>query len=635
MQVVAAEPAGHVQCFADNEESRLFFHGKGLRIKLARIHAAVAHFRLVHAFAAADGNGLMLQAVHDVAQGGIAVSMQIAVAVRGSKVVGDGFRQVRAQGVCEVVLRMGAFAGKQVVGGQVGQVVDEDGRVFLPVAGDLQHGGAADAAMSVEQYATIHRADGSEETMAAIGSLKNSELADVPLIDIYDTSTRVPRDLVLVDTPGLSSPDTRHKDALIRFLPEADAILMTVDCNQQITKSLLRFIEESNLAGRKVYLIVTKCDTKPASDRKSIKRYIADNSKLPMEHIVCVSAQQDDLAEFYDLIKQLSQSKREILAAAIYGRLESLKEELKRNVSDLLKQPNSTEELEKELSGHQRQAEDVEQEIKHLISSVKYSVDDVSDGISRSYQDKLFQRLDTLINQGNNNQSDLNAEANTIINSASLQVMAEYRRLITQKLTEQAAKGSPFIQSAVTRLDISGLEVPEQSINIDLGGMGHKYDKAITKVLQFAAIAAIAVPLGMAAVSAASASTVASVGTAGAEAAGAAATGTRLATAVSAVDTVTDVGSIMSTRKLNRTLRMRQLVEKSNLVAKNYTTIDSKVTPKVKGFVESAVSTITDRMAKPRRLRIMHDFIEQQLVPVFAEQIRFFIIWYWSALPPG
>ena len=467
------------------------------------------------------------------------------------------------------------------------------------------------------QYATIHRADGSEETMAAIGSLKNSELADVPLIDIYDTSTRVPRDLVLVDTPGLSSPDARHKDALIRFLPEADAILMTVDCNQQITKSLLRFIEESNLAGRKAYLIVTKCDTKPASDRESIKRYIADNSKLPMEHIVCVSAQQDDLAEFYDLIKQLSQSKREILAAAIHGRLESLKEELKRNVSDLLKQPNSTEELEKELSGHQRQAEDVEQEIKHLISSVKYSVDDVSDGISRSYQDKLFQRLDTLINQGNNNQSDLNAEANTIINSASLQVMAEYRRLITQKLTEQAAKGSPFIQSAVTRLDISGLEVPEQSINIDLGGMGHKYDKAITKVLQFAAIAAIAVPLGMAAVSAASASTVASV-----EAAGAAATGTRLATAVSAVDTVTDVGSIMSTRKLNRTLRMRQLVEKSNLVAKNYTTIDSKVTPKVKGFVESAVSTITDRMAKPRRLRIMHDFIEQQLVPVFAEQIQ-------------
>ena len=122
------------------------------------------------------------------------------------------------------------------------------------------------------QYATIHRADGSEETVEAIGSLKNSELADVPLVDIYDTSTRVPRDLVLVDTPGLSSPDARHKDALIGFLPKADAILMAVDCNQQITHSLLRFVEETKLAGRKVYLIVTKCDTKPVSDQEVHRR---------------------------------------------------------------------------------------------------------------------------------------------------------------------------------------------------------------------------------------------------------------------------------------------------------------------------------------------------------------------------
>ena len=154
MQIVAAEPAGHVQRFADDKKARLFFHGKGFRIELARVHTAAAHFRLVHAFAAADGNGLMLQGVHDVAQGGIAVSMQIAIAVRFCEVVSDGFRQVRAQGVREVVLRMGAFAGKQVVGGQVGQVVDEDGRVFLPVAGNLQHGGAADAAMGVEQVVT-------------------------------------------------------------------------------------------------------------------------------------------------------------------------------------------------------------------------------------------------------------------------------------------------------------------------------------------------------------------------------------------------------------------------------------------------------------------------------------------------
>jgi len=437
------------------------------------------------------------------------------------------------------------------------------------------------------QYATIHRADGSEETVEAIGSLKNSELADVPLIDVYDTSTRVPRDLVLVDTPGLSSPDARHKDALIRFLPEADAILMTVDCNQQITKSLLRFIEESNLASRKVYLIVTKCDTKPASDRESIKRYIADNSKLPMEHIVCVSAQQDDLAELYALIKQLSQSKREILATAIHGRLESLKEELKKEVNETLKLPNTAEELKEKRAELERQEEEIEREIKHLISSVRCSVDDVSDEVVRSYQDLLFRRLDALINQRADN---MTAEANTIIQSASLKVMTDYRRKIVQEVSKQTTKASSFIQSAVNRLDLSGLEAPEQSMNIDLDGIGHEHDKMIAGGLQLAAAAA----------------TLGAFRALGAVGKAAGTVGKAAGTA----------------NKLSKSGQVIQFVQKGARVATSTGIIDSQMTPKVKGFVEGIVSTFTDRMAKPKRLRATHDFIELQLAPVFAEQMQ-------------
>ena len=458
------------------------------------------------------------------------------------------------------------------------------------------------------QYATIHRADGSEETVEAIGSLKNSELADVPLVDIYDTSTRVPRDLVLVDTPGLSSPDARHKDALIRFLPEADAILMTVDCNQQITKSLLRFIEESNLAGRKVYLIVTKCDTKPASDRESIKRYIADNSKLPMEHIVCVSAQQDDLAEFYALIKQLSQSKREILAAAIRGRLESLKEELKKEVNETLKLPNTAEELKEKRAELERQEEEIEREIKHLISSVRCSVDDVSDEVVRSYQDLLFRRLDALINQRADN---MTAEANTIIQSASLKVMTDYRRKIVQEVSKQTAKASSFIQSAVSRLDLSGLEAPEQSMNIDLDSIGHEHDKMIAGGLQLAAAAAtLAAFRALGAVGKAAGTVGEAAGTVG-EAAG---------TVGEAADTIGKAAG--TANKLSKSGRVIQFVQKGAQVATSTGIIDSQMTPKVKGFVEGIVSTFTDRMAKPKRLRATHDFIELQLAPVFAEQMQ-------------
>ncbi len=465
------------------------------------------------------------------------------------------------------------------------------------------------------QYATIHRTDGSEETVAAIGSLKNSELADVPLIDIYDTSTRVPRDLILVDTPGLSSPDARHKDALIRFLPEADAILMTVDCNQQITKSLLRFIEESNLAGRKVYLIVTKCDTKPASDRESIKRYIADNSKLPMEHIVCVSAQQDDLAEFYALIKQLSQSKREILAAAIHGRLESLKEELKKEVNETLKLPNTAEELKEKRAELERQEEEIGREIKHLISSVRCSVDDVSDEVVRSYQDLLFRRLDALINQRADN---MTAEANTIIQSASLKVMTDYRRKIVQEVSKQTAKASSFIQSAVNRLDLSGLEAPEQSMNIDLDSIGHEHDKMIAGGLQLAAAAAtFGAFRALGAVGKAAGTVSKAAGTVSKAASTAGKAAGTVGKAAGAVGKAAGTAN-----ELSKSGQVMQFVQKGAQVATSTGIIDSQMIPKVKGFVEGIVSTFTDRMAKPKRLRATHDFIELQLAPVFAEQMQ-------------
>ena len=42
----------------------------------------------------------------------------------------------------------------------------------------------------------------------------------------------------------------------------------------------------------------------------------------------------------------------------------------------------------------------------------------------------------------------------------------------------------------------------------------------------------------------------------------------------------------------------------------------------MKGFVENIVNTFSDRMAKPKRIRTTHDFIEQQLTPDFMAQMQ-------------
>ncbi|MBQ3771368.1 MAG: dynamin family protein, partial [Bacteroidaceae bacterium] len=91
-----------------------------------------------------------------------------------------------------------------------------------------------------------------------IASLKNEELTEAQVVTVFDTSKRVPSNTILVDTPGLSSPDPKHKQMLVNFLPQADGIMLVTDINQQITRSLTDFIETMKLSKRPIYLILTK-----------------------------------------------------------------------------------------------------------------------------------------------------------------------------------------------------------------------------------------------------------------------------------------------------------------------------------------------------------------------------------------
>ena len=112
-----------------------------------------------------------------------------------------------------------------------------------------------------------------------INNLKNEFLKDATVVNIFDTSTCVPATTILVDTPGLSSPDPKHKQTLVDFLPYADGILLVTDINQQITRSLTDFIDTMKLSKKPIYLVITKCDTKSTFDLDAAKIYISDNCK--------------------------------------------------------------------------------------------------------------------------------------------------------------------------------------------------------------------------------------------------------------------------------------------------------------------------------------------------------------------
>ena len=162
-------------------------------------------------------------------------------------------------------------------------------------------------------HAKVLMEDGVVQDVNDLAELKNDNLADAKVVTVFDTSKRVPATTILVDTPGLSSPEQKHRQTLVDFLPKADGIMLVIDINQQITKSLTDFIETMKLSRRPIYLILTKSDTKSAGDIEAAKKYISDNCQIPLKQLSVVSSATNSLDELYLLLDNIQKDKKEIL----------------------------------------------------------------------------------------------------------------------------------------------------------------------------------------------------------------------------------------------------------------------------------------------------------------------------------
>lgn len=197
-----------------------------------------------------------------------------------------------------------------------------------------------------ECYAEIHKEDGYIDSVKDVIGIKNEDLKQVDVVKVYDTSTKIGASTILVDTPGLSSNDPAHRIALSSYLPNADAILLLTDVNQQITRSLMDFIGSSKLANKPIYLIVTKCDTKTQNEVENAISYIKKNIDFTFERIVPVSVVTGQMSQFDELINNIQNNKNAIVEKSINERIKNVAKEMSLVVSDLLKQGNSTSDID-------------------------------------------------------------------------------------------------------------------------------------------------------------------------------------------------------------------------------------------------------------------------------------------------
>lgn len=476
--------------------------------------------------------------------------------------------------------------------------------------------------------ANVVLSDGQVAHFDDLGELKNDQLSDAQIVTVFDTSTKVPSSTILVDTPGLSSPVIKHRQVLVDFLPSADAILLVVDINQQVTRSLTDFMDMIKLSKRPVYIVLTKSDTKSVSEIEAAKQYIADNCKLPVQQVVVVSAVKDNMSELYALLETIQKSKNEILAKVDGQRIKDLAQILVNRIDEMLTASSSDENLDMEIRRQQLDLDKIKRNINKLIDSMASDICEDGTNISRRFEDSMYEKLGSLVAGGSANMDN---DALSVINNTASLLLSEYKNnimgILKSKVQSVQGSESEIPVESLMSIDLSEIQISGLNYNLDLNSMGHEYDGIIkTGVIAVAAVATVAAAVATAGAAGAAAGAAGTAGTAGAAAgtagtagaAGTVATTVAASKAVDIIDTATDVGSIIYTRKMMK--RIAKTEEFAGKAVDKYNKIEKA---DEKGILSSMVGFATEKLlSKPQRVRAVRNYVDGTLAPEFKSQME-------------
>lgn len=480
-----------------------------------------------------------------------------------------------------------------------------------------------------ECYAEIHKEDGCTNSVKDVVDIKNEDLKQVDVVKVYDTSTKIGASTILVDTPGLSSNDPAHRIALSSYLPNADAILLLTDVNQQITRSLMDFIGSSKLANKPIYLIVTKCDTKTQNEVENAISYIKKNIDFPFERIVSISVVAGQMSQFDELINNIQNNKNAIVEKSINERVRNVAKEMSLVIQDLLKQGNSTSDIDAAIQEEEKKLKKINCNIDSLISEAEYRVEDRVNHALSQFSKTIFSQVDDIVKTQGRDCSD---SVNSVVNSTAVMLMQNFQKDVMSDILSLAR----MRQNGMEEVPMGVLETVNMTENafngfssgVDLSNVGHEFDKKIGYgVIGALTVAAVVVTAGAAA---------AAGGAAAGTATGAAVEGTVATGTVIAADAATDVAAAAYTaNKINKLSKMAKVAEKAK-VAKQYIDDFNENIDTVKqydqslgqksgmnrGIIETSVGWVTEFFAKPARQRAVNNYIDGTLIPEFRLQIQ-------------
>ncbi|MBF1313433.1 MAG: dynamin family protein [Porphyromonadaceae bacterium] len=451
---------------------------------------------------------------------------------------------------------------------------------------------------STENKAVALTAEG-ESVELQLDSMKNEELLKYPTINLFDTSTKVPKDIIFVDTPGLSSPDPKHREVLISILPRVDAILLTVDANQPITRSLLAFVKEMRLAEKPIYLILNKTDTKSTGELQDLKAGIARDIDLPIDSVVCTSASTGGVSELQQLLTKIQGQKTQIIAKVDALHTKELIGELRAFIAEVLRSSSSPKELKEAVRAQECELERLQSNIRQLMERVEEKLSDKIDETQSTLRTQLWSSLNGILSKKG---ISYNQEIKEEIIRVKTILLQNFTRQVSTTIREVNASSRDIhvqLPSAET-IDLSQLGDQANTIQMeDFDSVGHGWDKAIGwATVGLASVATLAATGGLASLG---------IGAAGVVEAGGAA-----AMATTAVKTT----KIM--RMVNVMSKAGSFVQKGHQIA----SVVSSAAEKERDFIEGLVGKATEFFSKPRREAAVEHFLDAQILPNFEADLR-------------
>lgn len=473
---------------------------------------------------------------------------------------------------------------------------------------------------STENKAVALTAEG-ESVELQLDSMKNEELLKYPTVNLFDTSTKVPKDIIFVDTPGLSSPDPKHREVLISILPRVDAILLTVDANQPITRSLLAFVKEMRLAEKPIYLILNKTDTKSTGELQDLKAGIARDIDLPIDSIVCTSASTGGVSELQQLLTKIQGQKTQIIAKVDALRTKELIGELRSFIAEILRSSSSPKELKEAVRAQERELERLQSNIRQLMERVEEKLSDKVDETQSSLRTQLWSSLNGILSKKGISYNDaIKAE---VINVKTI-LLQNFTRQVATTIREVNASSRDIrvqLPSAET-IDLSQLGDQVDNIPMeDFDSVGHGWDKAIgwatVGLASVAGVATLAATGGLAALGIGGAAAAAGTTAAGA------------ATAAGVAGAALEVGEVAAVAttavKTTKMMRMMNVMSKAgSFIQKGHqiSSVVSSAAEKERGFIEGLVGKATEFFSKPRREAAVENFLDAQILPNFEADLR-------------